>query len=165
MERPSLEVCMIKTAHLFAERSVCSRLNVGCVITDHYMTSIEAIGYNGKEKGGPHEPDSEEPGKSGMIHAEENALIKSDYKIKAKKMFITHSPCLGCARKIINADIQTVYFSNLYRDAAPLKLLVERGVNVIYLPVDGNHRRCVGFTNFDQIIRLIREGQRTFNVL
>ena len=135
LERPTLKECMMAVAKLFAERSVCSRLNVGCVITNSEMTNIEAIGYNGKAKGEDHKPDSDEPGKSGMIHAEENALIKADYRVKNKKLFVTHSPCLTCARKIINADIVEVYFSEPYRDLSPLELLMASGIKVKQLTV------------------------------
>lgn len=133
--RPSLQMCMIKTAWTFAERSVCSRLNVGCVITNSEMTSIEGIGYNGKAKGEPHEPDSDEPGKTGMIHAEENALIKADYKVKNKVMFLTHSPCLMCARKIVNADIKKVFYDQKYRGTEGLDLLQDSGILVYQLSV------------------------------
>lgn len=138
MKRPSIKECMLRTAEIFAERSVCSRLNVGCVITNKEMTNIEAIGYNGKEKGGSHEPDSDEPGKTGMIHAEENALIKADYKVKEKKLFVTHSPCLMCARKIINAEIAEVYFKHAYRDPSPIHLLEKKGVKCFQLDPDGS---------------------------
>jgi dCMP deaminase len=94
------------------------------------MTSVDAIGYNGNYKGGPNVNDSDEKGKTGNIHAEVNALIKSNYNIKNKKMFITHSPCIECTKLIINHGIKEVYFKVLYRDMAPIQLLLKANIKV-----------------------------------
>jgi dCMP deaminase len=121
-------------AHVIAGRSYDRRLQVGALVVPADNTAVLAIGYNGNYKGGPHVPDSEEPGKSGYIHAETNALVKCDFSFpKLKHMYITHSPCLMCSKLIINADITRVVYDQLYRDPAPIELLRSTGVEVLCL--------------------------------
>lgn len=120
---------MSLTLHI-AQRSRDPRLQVGAVIATEDNTSILAIGYNGDQAGGSNSPDSSEPGKSGFIHAEANALIKMNYgDHRDKKIYLTHSPCPVCARMIVNAGIKKVLFLEEYRDAKGLDIL--RNSNVI----------------------------------
>lgn len=130
MNRPSLVNSFIEVAEIFSKRSTCNRLSVGCVITNSEMTSILSIGYNGNAKGLNNCCDSDEPGNCGCIHSEVNALIKCDYSIKNKKMFVTHSPCKMCCKLIINAGISHVYYLNEYRDMSALQILHQSGVFV-----------------------------------
>ena len=132
-ERPTLAESMMQTAFVWSKRSVCNRLQVGCVISNEEMTNVDAIGYNGPAKGLPHEPESTEPGKTGFIHAEVNAIVKANYAIKNKKMFVTHSPCRECAKLIINAGISEVFYANEYRDNSSLELLKGAGIKVTKL--------------------------------
>lgn len=128
--RPSLRKCIMDTAYIFAKRSTCSRLQVGAVITNAEMTSIDAIGYNGGAKGLANECESPEAGRCGHIHAEINCLIKANYNRKDKKMFVTCSPCVMCAKDMINGNISEVYFAELYRDATALTLFFRSGIKV-----------------------------------
>lgn len=109
------------------ERSTCKRLQVGCMIMNEEMTQILSMGYNGNYKGGPNECDSEEAGNCGCIHAEVNALIKPRSS-EGMIMFITDSPCVSCAKLIINAGIKTVYYKNEYRIKDGLVLLRNNGI-------------------------------------
>jgi dCMP deaminase len=96
---------------------------------------VLAIGYNGNYKGGPNKRESEEPGHSGFIHAEINALIKLDYNNpKDKKMYLTLSPCRSCCKAIINGGIKKVYYRTPYRDLSGVELLLQNGVEVLHLP-------------------------------
>lgn len=131
--RPSTIKCMMNVAKTFAERSTCSRLRVGAVVTNAEMTQIDAIGYNGGAKGLDNNCESKEPGLCGHIHAENNCLLKSNYNLKNKKIFITMSPCWQCAKLIINSDISEVYFGELYRDAKPLVLFYMAKIKVFQL--------------------------------
>ena len=91
-----------------------------------------SVGYNGNYKGGPHEHESTEPGKSGFIHAEVNALVKCDYNFgKKKHMYVTHSPCRDCAKLIVNAEIARVVYGVQYRDSSGLDLLRSGGIEVL----------------------------------
>jgi dCMP deaminase len=66
-----------------------------------------------------------------MIHAEINALLKLDYNNpKNKIMYLTLSPCRMCAKAIVNAGINEVVYSELYRDSSGLHILKDCGVKV-----------------------------------
>ena len=121
----------LKIAQAVAQRSTCHRLQVGTVITDENMWSIISVGYNGNYAGGPNVCDSHESGHCGCIHSELNALIKPG--VGKHTAFITHSPCVSCAKAIINAGIKRIYFKEAYRDVAGAKLLKKAGLEVIKL--------------------------------
>jgi len=114
-ERIGWDELWLSVADLVSKRSVDQKLKVGCIIVSIDNTRVLSLGYNGDEKGGPNARESMESGKSGFIHAEINALIKSDFNsIDHKKMYITHSPCIMCSKAIINAGIKEVYFKKVY---------------------------------------------------
>lgn len=122
-------------AHLIAEnRSTSPRLRVAAVVVTEDNTQVIALGYNGMAKGEDDVPDSPEPGESGAIHAETNALIKCDFNTsKRKVMYVTHSPCRLCARQIINAGVWRVVYDQLYRDTSGIDLMRNLGVEVLQL--------------------------------
>ena len=131
MARPKWDEIWMTLTLLIAERSRDPRLKVGSVIVTEDNTSVLALGYNGDEINGTNKPDSLEPGKSGFIHAEANALIKMNFSDhRNKKMYLTHSPCAVCARMIVNAGIKKVIYSNQYRDTKGLEILSKCGVQV-----------------------------------
>jgi dCMP deaminase len=118
-------------AHIIARRSYDPRHQVGAVVVSDDNTQVLAIGYNGNYKGGPNEAESLNPGESGMIHAEINALLKMDYNNpKAKILYVTLSPCRMCAKAIVNAGIQKVFYDEEYRDTSSLEILRNSGVEV-----------------------------------
>ncbi len=124
----------MNVAREISQRSYDPRLKVGAIIVAADNTQVLSVGYNGNYRGGPHIHESSEPGASGFIHAEVNALVKCDFNFHKKKhMYVTHSPCRQCAKLIINADIDTVVFDELYRDASSLDMLRESGVRVMQL--------------------------------
>lgn len=119
-------------AKSIARRSHDPRLHVGAIIVSEDNTSVLAIGYNGREKGGPNEVESLEPGQSGTVHAEQNALIKAPfYHPRKKHMYLTHSPCRPCAKLIINAEVARVVYAELYRDQSGIDLLRGAGIEVM----------------------------------
>lgn len=118
-------------AETISQRSYDPSFKVGCCIVTEDNCQVLAIGYNGNHKGGPNKRESEEPGHSGFIHAEINALIKLDYNNpKPKKMYLTLSPCIACAKAIINGDIGKVFYKIQYRDTSGIKLLQSCGIVV-----------------------------------
>jgi len=128
-ERPSWDQVWIETAKTLSRRSVDPRFQVGTVIVTDDNTQVLAVGYNGDHRGGPNEVESNEPGQSGFIHAEINALIKCDFNNpKRKKMYLTLSPCRQCAKAIINGGIEEVIYLEEYRDTSGIKLLTDSGV-------------------------------------
>lgn len=129
--RPTWDTVWIKTAKTIAERSCDPRHQVGAIIVTTDNTQVLSVGYNGNYAGGPNEPESDEPGESGLIHAEINALLKMDYNNpKDKILYVTLSPCRMCAKSIINAGIKEVVFLEEYRDTSGLDILTRKGVNV-----------------------------------
>lgn len=131
MSRPSWNHVWMKTALLLSERSYDPRYKVGAIIVSEDNTQVLSVGYNGNHSGGPNSVESNEPGNSGMIHAEINALIKLDYNNpKKKKLYLTLSPCRMCAKSIVNAGIQEVFYQEEYRDTSGLSILEAAGIRV-----------------------------------
>ena len=131
MSRPTWHHTWMTIAKTVAERSYDPRLKVGAIIVSDDNTRLLSLGYNGNYRGGPHQPDSIDPGQSGFIHAEMNALVKCDYNYNRDKiMYLTHSPCQLCAKLIVNANISQVIYEIDYRDAAGLDILRTCGITV-----------------------------------
>lgn len=130
MNRPSFEELYMRFALDLARRSHHKTLNVGCVIVADDYSQVYAIGYNGNYKGGPNHSDSDIPGHSGDIHAEQNALIKCSVSKDTKKIiFVTHSPCIICSKMIINiGNVEKVYYNQTYRLDEGIKLLNSVGI-------------------------------------
>lgn len=130
--RPSWNKVWMEFAYIISKRSYDLRHQVGAVIVTDDNTQVLAVGYNGNYAGGPNESESLEPGQSGMIHAEINALLKCDYNCpKRKIMYITLSPCRMCAKAIINAGISAVIYDQEYRDSSGIDLLHNAGISVV----------------------------------
>ena len=135
MSRPSWNSIWLDFAETISKRSYDPQFQVGCCIVTEDNCQVLAVGYNGNHKGGPNKRESEEPGHSGFIHAEINALIKLDYNNpKKKKMYLTLSPCRACAKAIINGGISEVYYKTAYRETSGIELLQSCGVEVTKLP-------------------------------
>jgi dCMP deaminase len=129
--RPSWDKVWMNVAHTISRRSIDPRYQVGSIIVTDDNTQLLSLGYNGNYKGGPNTVDSQDPGMSGLIHAEQNALIKLDYNNpKRKKMYVTLSPCQHCAKMIVNANISEVVYSEEYRDLAGLDIMKSAGIVV-----------------------------------
>lgn len=131
IERPSWDQVWITVAKKIAERSIDHRLQVGAVVVTDDNTQVLSIGYNGNYSGGPNSVESIEPGHSGLIHAEINALLKLDYNNpKSKKMYVTHFPCRMCAKSIVNSGIKYVIYEQDYRDMSSLDIFRDADVCV-----------------------------------
>ena len=132
--RPSRPETWMSIAHTISQRSYDQRLKVGAIIVSADNSQMLSMGYNGNYRGGPNVQESLEPGQSGFIHAEVNALVKCDYNFHKKKhMYLTHSPCRNCAKLIVNAEISTVIYDIQYRDISGLEILTSVGINVFNL--------------------------------
>jgi dCMP deaminase len=136
--RPIWDQIWMDFAEHIAQRSTCDRASVGCVVVSSDNSAILGLGYNGSAKGLPNGCLSSEPGKCGHIHAEINALIKTNYRDASfKKAYITTSPCYNCSIALINAGIQEVIFKTAYRDQTGPALLSQAGVKVRKFPEEG----------------------------
>lgn len=128
---PLFEVYM-RMAEELAKRSTCSRLQVGTVITDAALENVVAIGYNGNAKSLPNRCDSTVPGNCGCIHSEVNALVKAPGGMRDKVVFVTDSPCIMCAKLMINSGVTHVFYRREYRDPSGVKLLASVGVAPVH---------------------------------
>ena len=81
MTRPTWNKIWMDMAKTIAQRSHHPTFQVGAIVVTEDNTQVLSIGYNGSYKGGPNKPLSSEPGCSGLIHAEINALLKLDYNL------------------------------------------------------------------------------------
>ena len=135
MSRPSFESIYLELARSLAKRSTCSRLHVGTVITSTDFRKVLAIGYNGNASGLANDCDRREPGNCGCLHSEENAVINCDSpRYVAKYVFVTHLPCVACAKRLINlGEVKRVYFETLYRNTDSLHMLRDVGIEVVHL--------------------------------
>lgn len=144
----------MKTAETFGSLSSAKKLQVGAIVTKD--NRIISIGYNGTPSGWdnncedvkrlPHWADSiddiPEPDrkhyveyvtKPEVIHAEANAIAKlarSNESGESAEMYVTHSPCIECAKQIYGAGISTVYYRNKYRSEDGINFLEKCGVEV-----------------------------------
>jgi dCMP deaminase len=126
--RPPLFEVYMRMAEELAKRSTCARLQVGTVLTDATLEHVLAIGYNGNVRGFPNRCDSDEAGRCGCIHSEMNALVKSPGEVPDKVAFVTASPCVMCAKLMVQAKVSHLFFRNAYRDPAGLEVLERAGV-------------------------------------
>ncbi len=126
--RPPLFEVYMRMAEELAKRSTCRRLSVGTVITDPTLQNVVAIGYNGNVRGFPNDCDSPTPGSCGCIHSEMNALVKAPGALWGKVALVTASPCVMCAKLMVQALISHVYYRTPYRDPAGLEVLARGAV-------------------------------------
>lgn len=136
LERPSFQKIYLDLAFKLAERSTCLRLKVGTVITSTDFRKVLAVGYNGNATGLHNGCDREEPGNCGCLHSEENAVINCDApRMVEKIVFVTHLPCVQCAKRLINlGNVRKVFYGHDYRIKDSLKLLTSVGIEIEQLP-------------------------------
>lgn len=106
----------MQVAEVYAQLSSATRLKVGCVIVKD--NRIISIGYNGMPSGWDNVCEHEGKTKPEVLHAESNAIAKlarSPESGDGASIFITHSPCIDCAKLIYQSGIQEVYYKNDYR--------------------------------------------------
>lgn len=136
----------MKTAEIFAELSHARRLHVGAIIVKD--DRIISIGYNGMPAGWDnncedavqHSDDTVTlKTKPEVLHAESNAIAKlarSNESGEGADIFITHSPCLECAKLIYQSGIRRVFFGEEYRDNIGLQFLKQSGVEIEQIEKD-----------------------------
>lgn len=118
-------------ARLASQRSTCSRLNVGALVT--YHNNPVAVGYNGAPPGEPHCSGNSCPGMTPggcpTIHAEVNALNKARLSVISGEkvdLYVTHSPCESCLHNLMThrLSVGRLFFEIPYRDTTHLKSLL-----------------------------------------
>lgn len=144
MNRPSWDEYFMQMAELTAQRSTCLRRQVGAIIMKE--KHIIATGYNGAPKGLPHceelggclrekleIPSGERHELCRALHAEQNAIIQAatlGQSIEGATIYITHQPCIICAKMIINAGISRIVIRRGYPDEMSRGMLREAGLKV-----------------------------------
>ena len=122
-------------AKVWAENSYCERRQVGALLVKD--GSIISDGYNGTPSGFENICEDEEgKTKAYVLHAEANAITKvakSNNNSYGATIYITTSPCIECAKLIIQAGIKRVVFSEMYRYADGINLLERAGIEVVHL--------------------------------
>jgi dCMP deaminase len=138
--KTKLKIAYMKTAETFAELSHARRLHVGAIVVKD--DRIVSIGYNGMPAGWDnncedtvqHSDDTVTlKTKPEVLHAETNAiakLAKSNESGLGATMFITHAPCLDCAKLIYQSGISHVLYRDAYRDTSGVTFLEKSGVKV-----------------------------------
>lgn len=145
--KAKLKQAYMKTAETFAELSHARRLHVGAIVVKD--DRIISIGYNGMPAGWdndceyevvvavvdgiPQREIKELKSKPEVLHAETNAiakLAKSTESGDGAVLFVTHSPCLDCAKLIFQSGIRSVFYRNSYRSTDGTTFLERSGVTV-----------------------------------
>jgi dCMP deaminase len=125
----------LRMAQIWAENSYCKRRQVGALIVKNKM--IISDGYNGTPSGFENVCEDETGmSKPYVMHAEANAITKiarSSNSSEGATMYVTASPCIECAKLIIQSGIRRVIYSEKYRLLDGLELLQKAGVEVIFL--------------------------------
>lgn len=128
----------LRMASIWSENSYCVRRKVGALIVKDKM--IISDGYNGTPSGFDNVCESPEGNTFPFVlHAEANAITKvacSNNSSKDSTLYVTASPCLECAKLIIQAGIRRVVFSELYRITDGIDLLKKAGIETVYLPLE-----------------------------
>ena len=125
----------MRMAIIWAENSYCTRRKVGALIVKDKM--IISDGYNGTPSGFENICEDENGlTKPYVLHAEANAITKiarSNNSSEGATMYVTASPCIECAKLIIQAGIKRVVYAEKYRLEDGLNLLKRANIEVIYL--------------------------------
>lgn len=132
MKQKFIEAYM-DVAERFAELSSATRLQVGAIVVKD--DRIVSIGYNGMPTGWDNCcEDENNKSKPEVLHAESNAiakLAKSSESGEGATIFVTHAPCIDCAKLIYQSGITTVYYKNTYRSTQGLEFLEKSHIKVI----------------------------------
>lgn len=136
-----LDYRYLRMAQIWAENSYCERRKVGALVVKEKM--IISDGYNGTPSGFENVcEDENQLTKPYVLHAEANAITKlarSSNNSDESTLYVTASPCIECAKLIIQAGIRRVVYGENYRLNDGINLLKRAGIDVVYLPtVDDN---------------------------
>jgi dCMP deaminase len=148
--RPSWDEYFLRIAYLVASRSTCLRRQVGAVIVNDHR--ILTTGYNGAPRGLAHcsetgclreeqnIPSGERHELCRASHAEANAIIQASYygvAIAGSKIYATLSPCVLCAKLVINAGIKEIIIANeFYPDELSGNMLKEAKIKIKTIEID-----------------------------
>lgn len=125
----------LRMAAIWAENSYCTRRKVGAIIVRDKM--IISDGYNGTPAGFENVCEDENGlTRPYVLHAEANAITKvarSNNSSEGATLYVTASPCLECAKLIIQAGIRRVVFNEYYRLADGIDLMRRAGIECVHI--------------------------------
>ena len=134
-KRHDLDRRYMRMAKIWAENSYCQRRKVGALIVKDNM--IISDGYNGTPSGFENVCEDEEGlTKPYVLHAEANAITKiarSSNNSDGATLYVTASPCIECAKLIVQAGIKRVVYAEKYRLTDGIDLLERAGIETIFL--------------------------------
>lgn len=132
----------LRMAKIWSENSYCERRKVGALLVKDKM--IISDGYNGTPSGFPNVCESEEGVTLPyVLHAEANAITKvarSHNSSEGSTLYVTDSPCIECAKLIIQAGIKRMVFSKHYRLDDGIRLLERAGVEIVHIPMGADEQ-------------------------
>ena len=122
-ERLSWDDYFTKIVEVTAERSSCERLHVGCILVKD--NRIVSQGYNGFLPGCPHKSVIRNNHEQATVHAEQNALCdcaKRGVSCAESIAYVTHYPCIICARLLLAAGIKEIKYLHDYKNDELVKV-------------------------------------------
>ena len=130
----------LRMARIWAENSYCQRRQVGALVVQNKM--IISDGYNGTPSGFENICEDENGlTKPYVLHAEANAITKlarSNNNSDGATLYVTASPCIECAKLIIQAGIKRVVYGEKYRLEDGINLLKRANIELIYINPETN---------------------------
>lgn len=133
-----LDLRYLRMARIWSENSYCQRRKVGALVVKNKM--IISDGYNGTPSGFENVCETEDNvTKPYVLHAEANAITKlarSENNSDGATLYVTASPCIECAKLIIQAGIKRVVYGEKYRLEDGINLLKRANIEVEYLNPD-----------------------------
>ncbi len=137
-----LDVRYLRMAQIWAENSYCERRKVGALVVKNKM--IISDGYNGTPSGFENICEDEHKlTKPYVLHAEANAITKlarSSKNSDGATLYVTSSPCIECAKLIIQAGIKRVVYGEIYRLEDGLDLLKKANIEVNHINPNENEQ-------------------------
>ena len=137
-KQETLDRRYLRMAAIWAENSYCQRRQVGAIVVKNKM--IISDGYNGTPAGFENVCEDENGvTKPYVLHAEANAITKvarSNNSSDGATLYVTASPCLECAKLIIQSGIKRVVYNELYRIVDGLDLLERAGIECVHISID-----------------------------
>ena len=134
-----MDLRYLRMARIWSENSYCTRRQVGALVVKDKM--IISDGYNGTPSGFENVcEDENDVTKPYVLHAEANAITKiarSGNNSEGATLYVTDSPCIECAKLIIQAGIRRVIYSRAYRLTDGIDLLKRAGIEVERIPIEG----------------------------
>ena len=132
-KQQQFDLSYIQMARIWGKNSYCKRRQVGALLVKDRM--IISDGYNGTPAGFENDcEDKNGDSKPYVLHAEANAITKvakSSNSSEGATLYITDSPCLDCAKLIIQAGITRVVYEDEYRITDGIKLLERAGIEIV----------------------------------